>query len=161
MKSGSWRKVAVYISPASASSLEHLEHAVGDQEAADHVDRAEGDRDHAQEVVEEALGRPDQVEPAEQHDAVDGVRGRHQRRVQRVRHLRDDLEADEGGEHQDGQLGEKVHQAAIPAAFRAPSWTIWPSLVMQAPAITSSSKSSDSSPSSLTIRPSSDWTLRA
>jgi hypothetical protein len=29
--------------------------------------------------------------------------------VQRVRHLRDDLEADEGGEDEDGELGEEIH----------------------------------------------------
>ncbi len=54
-------------------ALEHPEHAVGDQEAADDVDRAEGDRDHEQEVVEEALSRPDQQDAAEHDDAVDGV----------------------------------------------------------------------------------------
>jgi hypothetical protein len=29
--------------------------------------------------------------------------------VQRVRHLRDHLEADKGGEHEDGELGEEIH----------------------------------------------------
>src|SRR5215213_10356687 len=159
MKSGSWRKVAVYISPASASSLEHLQHAVGDQEAADHVDRAEGDRDHEQELVEEAVDLADQQQSAEQHDAVDRVGGGHQRRVQRVRHLRDHLEADERRQHEDVQLGKQIHQALTPAACLAPSCTISPSRVMHAPEMISSSKSSVSSPS-LTMRSSSDCTLR-
>ena len=46
--------------------------------------------------------------------------------------LRDHLEADEGGEDEDRQFGEEVHQAR-PAAFLAPSCTISPSRVMQAP----------------------------
>src|ERR671911_2226423 len=157
MKSGSWKKLAMY---KSVSLLEHPEHAVGHEEAADDVDRPEGDRDHEQELVEEAGGLADQQQAAEQHDPVDRVRRRHQRRVQGVRHLRDHLEADEGGEHEDGELGEQVHQAVTSAACFAPSCTIWPSRVMQAPAITSSSKFSDSSPS-LTMTESSDCTFRA
>src|SRR5918994_3487736 len=157
MKSGSWKKLAMY---KSVSLLEHPEHAVGHEEAADDVDRPEGDRDHEQELVEEAGGLADQQQAAEQHDPVDRVRRRHQRRVQGVRHLRDHLEADEGGEHEDGELGEQIHDyAATPAAARAPSWTISPTRMMQAPASTSSSKSRLNSPS-LTISSSSDWTLR-
>src|SRR4051812_38706356 len=90
-------------------ALEHPEHPVGDQEAADHVDRAEGDGDHQQHVVDHAVRRPDEQQAAEHDDAVDGVRAAHQRRVQRVRHLRDHLEADERGKHQDRQLGQQVH----------------------------------------------------
>ena len=44
---------------------------------------------------------------AEQHDPVDRVRARHQRRVQRVWHLGDDHEADEAGEHEDGEVGDE------------------------------------------------------
>ena len=90
--------------------LEHPEHAVGDEEAADDVDRPERDRDHEQDVLEEALGRPDHEQAAEDDDAVDRVGPAHQRRVQRVRDLRDDLEADEGGEDEDRELGQEVHQ---------------------------------------------------
>src|SRR5919197_3374557 len=55
-------------------ALEHAEHAVGHQEAADHVDRAERDRDHEQEVAEEALGGADQQQAAQHDDSVDRVR---------------------------------------------------------------------------------------
>ena len=93
------------------------------------------------------VGLADQQQAAEQHDAVDRVGGGHERRVQRVRHLRDDLEADEGGEHEDGQLGEQVHlRGHLRGAALAPSCTISPSWVMQAPSMISSSKSSSARP---------------
>ena len=48
-RSGSWLRLR---------ALEHLQHAVGDHEAADHVDRGGGDRDEAQDRAERARGRP-------------------------------------------------------------------------------------------------------
>ena len=56
------------------------------------------------------VGRPDQQDAAEHDDAVDRVGGGHQRRVQRVRHVRDHLEADERGQDEDRELGQEVHQ---------------------------------------------------
>ena len=52
---------------------------------------------------------------AEQDDAVDRVGARHQRRVQRVRDLGDDREADEAGQHEDREVGDE-HQAAVSTA---------------------------------------------
>jgi hypothetical protein len=69
-------------------------------------------------------------------------------------------EADEAGEHEDGEVGDQ-HQAAAPAACLAPSWTISPPRVTQAPAMISSSKSRLRAPSSPVISSSSDWMLRA
>src|SRR5689334_20548545 len=132
--------------------LEHAEHAVGDEEAADDVDRPERDRDHQQDVRKDAVNRPDQQDAAEHDDAVDRVRTAHQRRVERVRHLRDDLEADERRQHQDRQFCEQTH-AATPAALRAPSCTISPSRTTQPPFITSSSKSRPRSSRAKTLRP--------
>ena len=110
--------------------LEHLEHAVGDQEAADDVDRAEGDRDDEQQLVEEAVDAEAEHEDAAEHDdAVDRVRARHQRRVQRVGHLGDRQEAGEAGQDEDRQVGQQ-HQAC----------TASPSRTTHAPATTSSSK---------------------
>src|SRR5205085_11331416 len=103
-------------------------------------------------------------QPAEDHDPVDGVGARHQRGVQRVGHLGDDDEADEAGEHEDGEVGDEHRRApyaAAPAACLAPSCTISPPRVTHAPAITSSSKSSASAPSSSAISSSSAWMLRA
>src|SRR3954470_15858230 len=124
------------------AALEHLEHAVGDQEAADHVDGPEGDGDDEQQLVEEALDGPDQQQAAEHDDAVDGVRAAHQRRVQRVRHLRDHLEADERRQYEDGDLRHEIHQRS----------TTFPSRTTQAPATTSSSKSNSSSSRLRTLR---------
>src|SRR5215217_5017885 len=140
------------------AALEHAQHAVGDQEAADHVDGAEGDGDDQQDVLEQAVGGTDEQQATEHDDAVDGVRARHEGRVQRFRNLRDDLEPDERREDEDGQFGEQIHQAA---AFFAPSWTISPPRVMHAPAMTSSSKSRFSAPSSPVISSTSESTLRA
>src|SRR5437588_9186297 len=82
--------------------------------------------------------------------------------MQRVGHLRDHLKADERRQYQDCDLGDRAHAGApCPAAWRAPSCTISPPRVMHAPAITSSSKSSVSVPSSEIIKPSSDSMLRA
>ena len=81
--------------------------------------------------------RPMTQQAAEQHDPVDRVGARHQRRVQRVGHLRDDDEADEAGQHEDREVGREGaredHGAASTAAL-APGWTISPSRTMHAPA---------------------------
>ena len=98
--------------------LEHLEHAIGDEEAADHVDRAERDRDHQDQLGEEAGSLADQQDAAEQNDPVDRVGRRHQRRMQGVRHLRDHLEAHERGEHENRQLGQQVHMPTTRVAAR-------------------------------------------
>ena len=101
-------------------ALEHPEHPVGDQEAADDVDRAERDRDHQQHVLQHAVRLVHQQQTAEQHDPVDRVGARHQRRVQRVRDLRDHLEADECGQHEDRDLGNGAHVLLL--RFRS-SWS--------------------------------------
>src|SRR4051795_2313943 len=121
-------------------ALEHRQHPVGDEEAANDVDRAEDDRDDEQQLVEEAVDRPDQQQAAEHDDPVDRVRAAHERRVQRVRHLRDDLEADERGQHEDRDLGQQIHQITFP------------SRTTHAPATTSSSKSKPSSTSDRMLR---------
>ena len=79
---------------APARSPEHLQHAVGDHEAADHVDGRAGDGDAAEDRAEliEITARGDQR--ADQRDAGDGVGAGHERRVQQVRHLGDDLVAE-------------------------------------------------------------------
>src|SRR6185436_10629906 len=91
-RSYAWRSsIATLPGPA----LEHVQHPVGDQETADHVDGAEDDGDRAQHLDQVRVGGPDDHDRAHDDDPVDGVRPRHQRRVQRGRHLGDDFEADE------------------------------------------------------------------
>ena len=95
---------------------------------------------------------------AEQHDPVDRVGARHQRRVQRVRHLGDHLEADEARRARGSRSRcSEVH-------LRPPVWRLRGRSrrrVTQAPAMISSSKSSSSAPSSPVISSSSAWMLRA
>src|SRR3954471_467351 len=121
-------------------ALEHAEHAVGDEEAADDVDRAEDDRDAEQDLVERAVRLAEQQQAAEHDDAVDRVGAAHQGRVQRVRHLRDHLEADERRQHEDRDLGQQIHQ------------TTFPSRTTHAPATTSSPKWNASSISGRMLR---------
>ena len=106
MKSGSWKKLAMYISRAflnisSMRSVTRKPPTTLIVPKAIAITSSSSSR--------KPVGLADQEQAAEQHDPVDRVGGRHQRRVQGVRHLRDDLEADERGEHEDGQLGEEVH----------------------------------------------------
>ena len=85
--------------------LEHLEHPVGDDEAADDVRRPEHDREEADDPVEGVLvRRAEDDHRADDDDAVDGIGARHQRRVEQRRHLRDHLDAEEDREHEDRQL---------------------------------------------------------
>ena len=98
----------LYSSAVCGPSLEHLEHPVGDDEAADDVRRRERDGDEADDPREpSASGAPGDDDRAHDDDSVDRVRARHQRRVQHRRHLRDHLEAEEDREHEDRQLDQE------------------------------------------------------
>src|SRR5581483_3728540 len=74
------------------------------------------------------------------NDPVDRVRARHQRRVQQCRHLRDHLEAEEDGEHEDRHLEDQ--QGVVTHAGAA---SFLPAT--HAPAVISSDQSRLSSPS--------------
>ena len=89
---------------------------------------------------------------ADDHDPVDRVRARHQRRVQQRRHLRDHLDADEDRQHQDRHLEDQDRSVAHAATSCLPA--------TQAPAVISSDQSRTSSPSGARCS-SSAWTLRA
>src|SRR6516225_5874372 len=115
--------------------LEHLEHAIGDDESADDVDRGGGDRDEAEERADEPVIRAGGDERADEADRRDRVRRGHERRVQERRHARDHEEADEAGEHEDVELQEgEAHRVA-------------PSCVMSIALVISSAGSSLSAPS--------------
>src|SRR5690606_24107460 len=124
--------------------LEHLEHAVGDHVPADHVHRREHaghERDHVPDEV--GRGRRDE-DRAGEHDAVDGVGGRHQRGVQRGRHLADHLEADQQAEHEDGEVGDELGTHESPPNA---GWTTSPAWVSTTPAWIGSSRSIARAPS--------------
>ncbi len=82
--------------------VEHLQHAIGDAEAANHVDGGGGDRDESQDVREQRIvRRTRQNQRADERDAGDGIGGGHQRRVQQRRHAADDLVAQKGSQGED------------------------------------------------------------
>src|SRR5690349_4788981 len=72
------------------SSLEHLEHPVGDHVAADDVHRRERDRDEAEDLADRIVRLDGDEHRADEDDPVDRVRPRHQRRVEGRRDLADD-----------------------------------------------------------------------
>src|SRR5680860_827494 len=101
--------------------LEHLEHPVGDHEAAHHVD---GGHDHGDDP-DDRLRRPlrrgrEHEQRADNADPADGVGARHQRGVQDRRYLGDDLEAHEAREHEDIHRKEQSSHNSIPLPGYAP-----------------------------------------
>ncbi len=87
---------------------EHLQHPVGDHEAADHVHRREHDRDQPDDERDGVVGRAGDDDRAEQDDPVDRVGAGHQRGVQRRGDLGDHLDADEDAEDEDRQPDDAV-----------------------------------------------------
>ena len=59
-------------------------------------------------LQEGVVGLAEHDDRADDDDAVDEVRPRHQRRVQHRRHLRDHLDPEEDREHEDGQLDHEA-----------------------------------------------------
>src|SRR6476659_9362912 len=139
-------------------AAEHVQHPVRHEEAADDVRGAKRDADRAEHRRYRALVGPGDEDGADDHDAVDRVRAAHERRVQRRRHLRDDLDSDERGQHEDRQLDEQALVHAV-ASWRSRLVTR-PSCVTTASAVISSSKSSATAPST-TRCSSTAWMLRA
>ena len=95
---------AVALRPA----LEHVEHPVGHEEAADHVHRPEDDRDEREDLLERRVGGAGDDHRADEDDPVDRVRPRHERRVQERRHAADQLEAEQRGEREDREAGDEL-----------------------------------------------------
>ncbi len=122
---------------SSGFRSEHLEHAIGDEEAADDVDRREHDGDERERLLETRVGRARDQHRPDEHDAVDRVRAGHERRVQERRHARDELEAEEDREREDRQAGDEARAHAGTASF-----STRPSCVTHVSRTTSSSKSS-------------------
>src|SRR2546423_6297623 len=81
--------------------LEHLEHAVGDDETAKNVGRSKNHGDEAERMKQRRVGRTGYQKRSQDHYAVDGVGARHQGRVQHRRHAAYHLEADEDRHDED------------------------------------------------------------
>src|ERR1700752_2216366 len=80
--------------------LEHPQHAVGDEESADHVAGGGDDGNHTKNCGELALVLSYEHDCAHDCDGVKGVGQRHQRRVQEGRDVADNFESDEGRQHE-------------------------------------------------------------
>ena len=138
---------------------EHLEHPVGDDVAADDVHRREDHGDEREDLAERVVGLGGDEHRADQHDAVDRVGARHQRRVERRRDLADDLEPDQDRQDEDRQGVEQGFDSGVMRWPPAPAGaagsssffdgvrTTAPPWVMTVAAVTSSSKSRWSAPS--------------
>src|SRR6478672_2919898 len=142
----------------SGPPAEHVQHPVGDEEPADDVRRSERHADRSEHRRDGALIGSGDEDGADDHDAVDGVRTAHERRVQGRRHLRDDLDPDERRQDEHGQLDEQALVHAV-ASWRSRLVTR-PSCVTTASAVISSSKSSATAPST-TRCSSTAWMFRA
>ena len=102
--------------------LEHLEHAIGDHEAADDVDHCGGDRQETEHGGKGAGAESGRGDGANDRDARNGVCPGHQRRVQGWGHFRNHLEANEGGEDEDDDAGDELGahalESSIPSSCR-------------------------------------------
>jgi hypothetical protein len=107
--------------PLIVGLFEHAEHAVSDEETADGIGRGAGHRekpehraDPAVRVVAVITAGDD--EGADQRDRRDRVRGGHQRRVKQRRDPRDQVVAEEAGQHEDVQADFQIGGHIAPPA---------------------------------------------
>src|SRR6185295_16648873 len=132
----------------------------------------EDHRDESDDAREGRVGPSQNEDRADEHDSVNGVRARHERRVEDHGHLGDDFVADEDRENEDRQVAQQhvdhgsllaVPAPAAPAVPAAPgaapapagcsirsrvgAWRIFPSCVTQVSRMMSSLKSRFSFPS--------------
>src|SRR3990170_572281 len=92
----------------AVAPLEHLEHSIGHDESAEDVGRAEHHRNKAERVQQSGIRRAGDQHRAEHHDAVNGVRSRHERRMKHRWHARDHLETDEDRHDEDVDAEDKL-----------------------------------------------------
>src|SRR5262249_25527733 len=121
----------------------------------DDVDRRGRHGDDAEDRRDDVVVRAGRHERADEGDARDRVRGRHERRVEERRHPRDDLVAEEGRPDEDVEAGAEsfVHRGAPEAAGVSRSaatrgWTGLPAWTAHAPATTSSARLTANAPPS-------------
>ena len=85
--------------------LVHRQHALGDEEAAEDIHRGEDQSEEAEDHGERRARRdgagPDRQQRADHDHRGDRIGDRHQRRVQRRRHVPHDVIADEHRQHED------------------------------------------------------------
>ena len=93
--------------------MEHLQHALGDQEATRHVDGCDQDRQRTEDHRGIAQLTTDLQHAADDDDPADRVGDRHQRGVQRRSDVPDDLPADEDRENEDGEVIEELDKEGL------------------------------------------------
>src|SRR5215469_16395627 len=107
------RAATMYAARAKTSTLmsslpdlaagEHRQHAAGHREAAEDVDAREEDR-RGRQRRDPGVALADLQQGTDDDDPGDGVGHRHQRRVQRMVHVPDDVVADHDREREHGQV---------------------------------------------------------
>ena len=111
---------------------EHAEHAAGHGEAAEDVDGREQDRDERQRPGSSVSSLADLQQRADDDDPGDRVGDRHQRGVQRVVHLADDVVADDDRQHEHGEVARAAARART-ALSRNSAATPMPTSAVLAP----------------------------
>src|SRR5216684_3219737 len=82
------------------AGLEHPQHAVGDEKSANYVARRSDDGNHPQNGRECALLFADQDNRTDDRDGIEGIRQRHEWRMQQRRNVADNFESDESRQHE-------------------------------------------------------------
>src|SRR6185503_18668085 len=136
--------------------LEHLEHAIRYDKAAEHVRRAEHHGDESQRLEQRGVRRPSDQHCAQNHDSVNRVGSGHEGSVQHRGNAVDHLEADEDrhDEDVDAEYELRAHFAdptvdgcaGRPSRWRVGAWRISPPAVTQTALMMSSLKLRLSSP---------------
>src|SRR6516164_1148789 len=100
-----------------AAGLEHLQHAVGDNEAAHNIARRRDDCYRSQYRGQLAFPLARQDDCADHRNGVQCIRQRHQRRVQQRRNAPDHFESYECGQHEHVEARKQIqlHEELLPA----------------------------------------------
>jgi len=109
------------IDPSSGPSLEHFQHPLGDDIAADHVTGRQQHRDKADDQLGGGIGHAQNHHGADQNDAVNEVRPGHQRRMQNRRHPRNHLDPGKRGQHENIQCNPAFHNLSQVNSVTNPS----------------------------------------
>src|SRR5438876_4655054 len=106
----SWLRLmsGLFLAPAGSGFLllEHAKHALGHEKAAEHIDRHQRHRDDAEPTAPVEVRRAGREHRADQDDARDRIGQRHQRRMQRRRHVPYDVVADEYRQNEYDQIDD-------------------------------------------------------
>src|SRR6266700_1591518 len=110
------------------AGLEHPQHAVGDEKSANYVARRSDDGNHPQNGRECALLFADQDNRTDDRDGIEGIRQRHEWRMQQRRNVADNFESDESRQHEYekciDQVGTHVLTPVLCSRFSVLSYVV-------------------------------------